>query len=267
MVTSSGPFMRVPHGTAMPSEERSRASRNENRITTWQSCHKCQAMTRMEPATVKEPSLSSRSIAREAVRQRIQQVAEALFDARGYRETSVAAIAEGVGISERTFFRYFTSKDELLFSSFEADTQWAIDSVNARSPEEDPWVTLQAVVEGALDRIDDDAQRKAALFQRIAVDSPHVLAAYLSHVHAFQRSIADALWLRRQAPSVEEGVVFASEPASGWDADRIVLSAVVSSVFAAVNEVVSLASDRTPPEQRQMISDALHALRPSSVNR
>lgn len=212
---------------------------------------------------MKEPSLSSREIARQAVRNRIQEVAERLFDERGFRETTVGDIAEVVGISERTFFRYFATKDDLLFSSFDADTQWAIDSVNARPRGENPWDSLHAVVEAALDRLDSDAQRRSALFQRITAESPHVQASYFTHVQAFHRSIGEALWVRWHTNHVNTG----GNPASGTKPsdpdDRIILCAVVSSVFAAVNEVTVLSSDRAPAEQRRIIRATLATLRPS----
>jgi AcrR family transcriptional regulator len=39
-----------------------------------------------------------------------------LFAARGFEEVSVAEIARAVGISDRTFFRYFQNKDEVLLA-------------------------------------------------------------------------------------------------------------------------------------------------------
>ena len=40
-----------------------------------------------------------------------------LFGERGYEQTTVAAIAERAGVTERTFFRYFADKREVLFDS------------------------------------------------------------------------------------------------------------------------------------------------------
>jgi AcrR family transcriptional regulator len=38
-----------------------------------------------------------------------------LFDQRGFEQTTVADIAAGAGLTERTFFRYFADKREVLF--------------------------------------------------------------------------------------------------------------------------------------------------------
>jgi len=48
--------------------------------------------------------------------QRITDAGMRLFIARGYAETRVDDIAEAAGISRRTFFHYFESKDDILLS-------------------------------------------------------------------------------------------------------------------------------------------------------
>jgi mycofactocin system transcriptional regulator len=49
----------------------------------------------------------------------IEKVALELFRARGFEETPVEDIAAAAGISRRTFFRYFGSKNDILFGNFE----------------------------------------------------------------------------------------------------------------------------------------------------
>jgi AcrR family transcriptional regulator len=47
---------------------------------------------------------------------RLEKAALALFKERGYAQTTAAEIAERAGLTERTFFRYFADKREVLFS-------------------------------------------------------------------------------------------------------------------------------------------------------
>jgi AcrR family transcriptional regulator len=47
---------------------------------------------------------------------RLQQAALDLYGERGFEETTVAEIAKRAGLTERTFFRYFADKPEVLFS-------------------------------------------------------------------------------------------------------------------------------------------------------
>src|ERR1700724_1393764 len=52
-------------------------------------------------------------------RETLQRIAETglkLFIARGYEGTTLEAIAEAAGISRRTFFYYFKSKEEVLLA-------------------------------------------------------------------------------------------------------------------------------------------------------
>ena len=51
----------------------------------------------------------------EPARLRLQQAAIALFCERGYDQTTTAEIAARAGVTERTFFRHFPDKREVLF--------------------------------------------------------------------------------------------------------------------------------------------------------
>jgi AcrR family transcriptional regulator len=55
------------------------------------------------------------SAAPPGTRARIAAAAFELFAAQGYDNTTVDAIAERAGIARRTFFRYFRSKDDVIF--------------------------------------------------------------------------------------------------------------------------------------------------------
>ncbi len=49
-------------------------------------------------------------------RGRLEQAALALYGERGFEQTTVAEIAERAGLTERTFFRHFADKREVLFA-------------------------------------------------------------------------------------------------------------------------------------------------------
>jgi AcrR family transcriptional regulator len=52
-------------------------------------------------------------------RQRLLDAANRLFRAHGYAATTAAAIADDAGVTERTFYRYFPAKADLLHASWE----------------------------------------------------------------------------------------------------------------------------------------------------
>jgi len=49
-------------------------------------------------------------------RSRLERAALELYSERGFQQTTVAEIAERAGLTERTFFRHFADKREVLFS-------------------------------------------------------------------------------------------------------------------------------------------------------
>jgi len=49
-------------------------------------------------------------------RGRLEQAAYELFLDRGYEQTTVADIARRAGLTERTFFRHYADKREVLFA-------------------------------------------------------------------------------------------------------------------------------------------------------
>src|ERR1700728_147635 len=48
-------------------------------------------------------------------RGRLQEAALALYSERGFDQTTASQIAERAGLTERTFFRHFADKREVLF--------------------------------------------------------------------------------------------------------------------------------------------------------
>lgn len=65
------------------------------------------------------------------VRSRLQQSALALFKAKGYDQTTAAEIAAHTGVTERTFFRYFPDKREVLFEGQEVLRAALVASIEA----------------------------------------------------------------------------------------------------------------------------------------
>ena len=61
---------------------------------------------------------------RERTRDALREAALQRFVAQGFDATTIAEIAGDVGVTTRTFYRYFASKDEVLFADYEARLDW-----------------------------------------------------------------------------------------------------------------------------------------------
>ena len=70
-------------------------------------------------------------------RRELQRIALRLFDAHGFDNTTIEQIAAEAGVSERTFFRYFTTKASVLWGEFESEVL-AISGALADVPESVP---------------------------------------------------------------------------------------------------------------------------------
>jgi AcrR family transcriptional regulator len=76
---------------------------------------------------------------------RLAQAALALYGERGFENTTVAEIAERAGLTERTFFRHFADKREVLFGGGDALQELVVSAV-AEAP--DSLAPIDAAVAG-----------------------------------------------------------------------------------------------------------------------
>ena len=75
-------------------------------------------------------------------RRAIVESARELFERNGYTETTVDQIAEAADVAPRTFFRYFPTKEMLLFADFDEVRAAMLERLEASPPDEDPLVSL-----------------------------------------------------------------------------------------------------------------------------
>jgi AcrR family transcriptional regulator len=89
-------------------------------------------------------------------RVRLQQAALELFRERGYDRTTAAEIAARAGVTERTFFRYFPDKREVLFDG-EAVLRSALTASIADAPDRlGPLDTLFLAFRSAVGLLEDN---------------------------------------------------------------------------------------------------------------
>ena len=78
----------------------------------------------------------------EEVRKRLQWAALELYCERGYEEITAAEIAAKAGVTERTFFRHFPDKREVLFDGEAAFIEALTAAVRSAPGALGPWDTL-----------------------------------------------------------------------------------------------------------------------------
>ncbi|WP_367123822.1 TetR/AcrR family transcriptional regulator [Streptomyces phytohabitans] len=94
------------------------------------------------------PTLWDRT--RQLAVQEILRTALRLFDEQGYEATTIAQIAREAGVSQRTLFRYFGTKEDLLGGNQEEFVTLMTETVRAHAGEGDAWSALRAAFESAL---------------------------------------------------------------------------------------------------------------------
>jgi AcrR family transcriptional regulator len=111
-----------------------------------------------------------------------------LFDAKGYEHTAVREITDAVDVSERTFFRYFASKEDLALSFARDFSDSLHRELATRPPDEEPLIALRNAFGAALHAITADEGHPGEesvylLVTRLVDSTPSLLAAYLRYLH------------------------------------------------------------------------------------
>lgn len=92
---------------------------------------------------------------RDRTRQRLLDSATRRFRAHGYEATTAAEIAADAGVTERTFFRYFPTKADVLVAGWQ-EHQEALRSVLTEHAEADLAVVIQDALLAFTDRVADE---------------------------------------------------------------------------------------------------------------
>jgi AcrR family transcriptional regulator len=164
-------------------------------------------------------------MSKQSPRDRLAQAAFALFDERGYEQATIDDITERAGLGRTTFFRYFRSKEDVIFP----DHDRLLDQIRERLRTSSHGTALAVVSDAVrlvlLHYLDegDLARRRYRLTSSVPALRDREIATVARYQRVFREFIAD--WMGDPA-----------EPAPARQALRAELMA--ASVVAAHNHVL-----------------------------
>jgi AcrR family transcriptional regulator len=143
--------------------------------------------------TAAEMSLRERK--RQHTRTQLIGAAMRLFEQKGYEQTSVAEIASAAGVSTKTFFNYFASKDEVLFPHLSRRIDAAVALIERRGPDDQMADVLVAAMQHMLaDALTEEVDGGlAAVRLPMIMSVPAVQAATLHRYFVAETQLARAL--------------------------------------------------------------------------
>jgi AcrR family transcriptional regulator len=125
-------------------------------------------------------------------RRRLQQAALELYRERGFDQTTTAEIAARAGVNERTFFRHFPDKREVLFDG-EADLRVALMQAVAEAPDGlQPLEVLLCAFQKAGRILEENRPFSEPRLQIIAV-TPALRERDLAKAASLTEAVAEAL--------------------------------------------------------------------------
>ena len=124
------------------------------------------------------------------VRQEIADEAMRLFVERGFDRVTVAEVAAAAGVSQKTVFNYFPTKEDLFFDEVPAREAALVEAVRSRRPDESVLAPLRRMQADQCPRL---CSPGFATFARIIEESPALQAKELAVMARFTEVLAEAI--------------------------------------------------------------------------
>lgn len=159
----------------------------------------------------------------EPARRRLMQAALELFARDGFEGTTVAQIAVRAGVTERTFFRHFADKKEVLF----VGQTILMDELSKSIAQAPMGLSPMAVLHQAFASVTELLERNREFSvprQRIIAETPALKEREIAKHAALVEGLADALKARSIPPSraqlaAQTGLAVFGHGLAAWFAD------------------------------------------------
>jgi AcrR family transcriptional regulator len=182
--------------------------------------------------------------------ERLQAAALELFATRGFEQTTAAEIAAAVGLTERTFFRHFSDKREVLFQGQHLLVQAFLAGVAAAPPEASPLEVVASALRSGTAFFPDERRPHARARQAVVDVNPALQERELHKLASLAAALADALRARgvdgvAAALAAESGVTVFGIAFAQWirEGEERTLADIAAEVL---QELVALAGTGRP---------------------
>nr|WP_286131473.1 MULTISPECIES: TetR family transcriptional regulator [Actinomycetes] len=146
----------------------------------------------------KNERVSAPTRIREQIRTELIEAASSQFLQRGLTATTIDDIVNEVGVSRRTFFRYFPTKEDAVLQPVEAVGPLIARALAARPADEGPARALRQSLDVlAQDFADQESRWRSVLL--LNRDNPSLRARHLAKQDDWQAAIVEVLASRLQA--------------------------------------------------------------------
>ncbi|MFD4797127.1 TetR family transcriptional regulator [Streptomyces anulatus] len=142
-----------------------------------------------------EPRAGLRERKKQRTRDALVRASLELFTTQGYERTTVDEIVDAVEVSQRTFFRYFASKEDATFAVQEMVESRFIEELRRRPSDEAPFEAMRRAVLCAWNSIGEAIEEVVSVdlhmrtYQMIE-STPTLLAAHMRRGVALENQIA-----------------------------------------------------------------------------
>ena len=136
---------------------------------------------------------------KEATQSLLRDEALRLFSERGFANVSVDEIAHAADVSRSTFFRYFGSKEAVLFEELDEDGDAFLKLLNERPADETPWEAFAAALTAspALAKGEGEKDRQTRVIDDLLRNDPALHGRRLAMLENWTGILAGVFALRR----------------------------------------------------------------------
>lgn len=190
--------------------------------------------------------MTLRDHARGAIRDEVLKRAWTLFAEQGFEATTVDQIAAAAGMSRRTFFRYFSGKDELILERLIEHGDRLANALRERPADESVWRALRAAFDVIVIPQEEHADHSRSLTLMLRAE-PGARASVLER---------DRRWQELLSPLVAKRL----GPRRGQSGPDVRAAAIASSALACLEAAQEMWTNHPGSSLAALLDEAMGSI-------